>query len=188
VIATIYLDHNVIVGIAGNPRWSDSESELVCVERIKAHGIRFVLSAWHMYELARSEDAEHRRRCCEFVEALQPLWAKNPISVKRAEIQRFLSIDPGSDALEPSAINAFSDSVDNMWSSYGESGITDQTFTSVVDALRADPVYLQSVIDAAELTPDAILTGRQARQDGRLSAAEPIIDRQYFADMLDCGP
>jgi hypothetical protein len=184
MVATIYLDHNVLVGVAGNPRWTDSETEILSIERIRSHGVKFVLSAWHMYELARSEDTEHRRLYCEFVEMLQPLWAKNPIAVKRAELERFISYAPGSGVPEMPPIHAFTATVDEMWSSYGEVGITGQTFAGVVDALRADPSFLQAVADAAELTPDAILTGRRAHEDGRLKASEPIIDREYFAHLL----
>jgi hypothetical protein len=41
---------------------------------------------------------------------------------------------------------------------------------------------------AADLTPDAIVTGRDAYRDGRLKSAEPIIDREYFAGLLGCSP
>jgi len=185
---TIYLDHNVIVGVAGLPAWTDAESELACIERLRAQGVRFVLSAWHMYELAKSGDVDNVRRYCAFVEALQPLWANNPIAVKRAELLRFLGPSLGSTATDMPTIEPFSDSVDDMWASYGESGIQSESFSGVVRALQADPGFLREINEAANLTPEAIVTGRRAHQDGRLKQAEPIIDREYFAGLLQCEP
>lgn len=184
----IYLDHNVIVGVAGLPAWADAESERACIERLQTQGVRFVLSAWHMYELAKSGDVDNVRRYCAFVEALQPLWANNPIAVKRAELRRFLDPSLGSMATDIPAIRPFSESVDDMWASYGESGILGETFSGVVRAFQADPSFLREINEAADLTPDAIVTGRRAHQDGRLKQAEPIIDREYFADLLECEP
>jgi hypothetical protein len=185
---TIYLDHNVVVGIAGLPEWSDAEPERECIRRLQTQGVRFVLSAWHMYELAKSGDAENVRRCCKFVEELKPLWAKNPIAVKRSELQRYLNQAPGPEAIASPPICPFGDSVDALWASYGESPIVDETFTGAIRALQADPSFLHEINQAADLTPDAIVTGRRAHQDGRLKSAEPIIDREYFADLLDCVP
>src|SRR5271155_2903327 len=118
---TIYLDHNVVVGVAGLPAWPDAESERECIQRLQTQGVRFVLSAWHMYELAKSGDAENVRRCCEFVEELKPLWAKNPLAVKRWELDRFLSQLSDRKAIARPPISPFGDSVDSLWASYGES-------------------------------------------------------------------
>jgi hypothetical protein len=183
---TIYLDHNVVVGVAGRPAWADAPSERERIERLRAQGVQFVLSAWHMYELAKSEDLENVRSYCQFVDVLKPLWAKNPVAVKRAELQRFL--DDGSTRAEIPPISPFSDTVDAMWLSYGEGGTPDATFTSVVRALRSHPSFLEEMNAAADLTPDAIVTGRDAYRDGRLKSAEPIIDREYFAGLLGCSP
>jgi hypothetical protein len=185
---TIYLDHNVVVGIAGLPAWPDAEPELECIHRLQTQGVRFVLSAWHMYELAKSGDVENVRRCCQFVEELKPLWAKNPIAVKRSELQRFLNQVPGPEAITSLPICPFGNSVDALWASYGESPVADETFTGAVHALQADPSFLREINQAADLTPDAIITGRRAHHDGRLKSAEPIIDREYFADLLECSP
>jgi hypothetical protein len=62
-----------------------------------------------MYELAKSEDLDNVRSYCQFVEALKPLWAKNPLAVKRAELQRFL--DHPRVSAETPTISPFSDSV-----------------------------------------------------------------------------
>jgi hypothetical protein len=184
--ATIYLDHNVVVGVAGRPAWADATVERDRIEALQAQGVQFVLSAWHMYELAKSEDPDNVRGYCQFVEALKPLWAKNPIAVKRAELRRFLA-DPKASA-DWVSISPFSDTVDAMWASYELGGIQGETLSGVVRELRADPSFLQEMNEAAELTPDAITTGRDAYQDGRLKAAEAIIDRGYFAGLLECLP
>jgi hypothetical protein len=176
---TIYLDHNVIVGVAGLPAWTDAESERACIARLRTQGVRFVLSAWHMYELAKSGDVDNVHRCCAFVEELQPIWANNPIAVKRAELLCFLGPSLGSSKIP---------TVDDMWASYGESGIQSETFSGVVRALQADPGFLREINEAANLTPGAIVTGRRAHQDGRLKQAEPIIDCEYFAGLLTCDP
>jgi hypothetical protein len=57
-----------------------------------------------------------------------------------------------------------------------------------VRALRSHPSFLEEMNAAADLTPDAIVTGRDAYRDGRLKSAEPIIDREYFAGLLGCSP
>jgi len=181
---TIYLDHNVVVGVAGRPAWADAASERERIQSLRSQSVQFVLSAWHMYELAKSEDLDNVRSYCQFVEALKPLWANNPVAVKRAELQRFLNHARAS--AEMPSISPFSDSIDAMWVSYGEGGMPGETFSGVVRALQSHPSFLQEMDAAADLTPDAIVTGRRAYHDGRLKSAEPIIDREYFAGLVEC--
>jgi hypothetical protein len=107
---TIYLDHNVVVGVAGRPGWADAPSERERIQSLQSQGVQFVLSAWHKYELAKSEDLDNVRSYCQFVEALKPLRAKNPLAVKRAELQRFLD-HPRASAEMPTIVSAPSSSI-----------------------------------------------------------------------------
>jgi len=86
------------------------------------------------------------------------------------------------------SVSPFSNTVDAMWLSYDEGGIQGATFSSVVRALRSHPSFIEEMNAAADLTPDAIVTGRRAYRDGRLKSDEPIIDRRYFAELLECSP
>lgn len=39
---TIYLDHNVVVGVAGRPAWTDAPSERERIQSLQSQGVRFV--------------------------------------------------------------------------------------------------------------------------------------------------
>ncbi len=180
-MATIYLDHNIIAGIAGIPGVSDAPDLLKHVKLLQAHGHRFVLSAWNMYELARSNNQQHIDQCCRFVENLDPLWVSDSTKVKRQEVDRFLQ--PEFDKIGPVRnrnFSPFNATVPEMWGSFGERGRPDETFTSSVATLRAHPVFLADVDRSAKVTPEAILIGRQAQTDGRAKLLQGVIDREHL--------
>jgi hypothetical protein len=68
----IYLDHNVLVGIAGRPRWPDADAELTKLAALAHCGVQWVLSAIHIYELARSGDDRNVAECCKLVASSAP--------------------------------------------------------------------------------------------------------------------
>jgi hypothetical protein len=185
---TIYLDHNVVSGIAGIPAAPDAETLRAYATELKKSGYRFALSAWNMYELARSDDIKHVEQCCAFVEELDPIWVSNTHTVKSQEVARYLQ--PIFDCIGPvrsKVVVPFHLTVAEMWSTYGGPTRPDETFRGTVLALRSDPRNIERVERAANLTPNAILTGRQAKQNGALKFFKFIIDRGYFEGLVPRG-
>src|SRR5450830_109307 len=88
----IYLDHNVIAGVGGIPLVADATSQRAHIEKLSQAGYQFALSAWNIYELARSNNMCHIEQCCEFVEVLSPVWINNNIFIKAQEIDRYLAL------------------------------------------------------------------------------------------------
>lgn len=187
-MATIYLDHNVIANIAGIPAAADAPQIGTHITALQERGHRFVLSAWNMYELARSNDQQHIDQCCAFVEILNPLWLSDSTKVKRQEVDRFLQ--PAFDNVGPVRnrnFSAFNETVAAMWASYGEGGRQDETFTSSVASLRAHPEFLETVDNSAKETPEAILIGRRAFRNGGEKLLDGIVDQEYLALSLPTG-
>lgn len=181
----IYLDYNVIASIVGVPAQPDALAEHAAVRALQRGSARFALSAWTAFELARSADAEHVRRCCEFVESLNALWVSDFRYVIQQELARFLAQCPNhrsSDELpEVRALNA---SITQMWSTYGVHVPAGHGFRECVDALRSDATNIQTILNAAALTPPAIVVARQAHADGRAATLRQTIDREVFARRL----
>lgn len=184
-MATIYLDHNVIADIAGIPGASDAPQLRKHVTSLQAQGHRFALSAWNMYELARSNNQQHVDQCCSFVEALNPLWVSDSTQVRRQEVDCFLQqvFEP----LRTRNVTPFNDTVAAMWTTFGEGGRPDETFTTSVALLREHPDFVAHIDRAAQETPGAILIGREAHLDGRAKLFEGIIDRDYLKGLLPVG-
>lgn len=188
-MATIYLDHNVIADIAGIPGTGDALQLREHVTALQALDHRFVLSAWNMYELARSNVQQHVDQCCSFVEVLKPLWISDSTKVKRQEVDRFLQ--PVFDNVGPvrnRSFTPFNETVAAMWATFGEGGRPDETFRTSVASLRAHPDFVADVDRAAMETPEAILIGRHAHRDGRAKLFQGIIDREYLELFLPTGP
>ncbi|MES2190175.1 MAG: hypothetical protein V4454_08635 [Pseudomonadota bacterium] len=184
-MTTIYLDYNVISTIGGIPQAADASEQRNRVLELKNLGFQFSLSAWHMYELARSNNSQHIEQCCDFVEQLEPLWISNNTAVKRQEVDRYLQ--PVFHAVGPvrsRTIEPLHESVADMWASYGGEGSRDETFRASVHALRQKPEYLETVRQAAALTPSAIAAGRDAYRAGLLKSLDSMVDRAYFLNLV----
>lgn len=187
-MGTIYLDHNVIADIAGIPGAHDAPERREHVKALQALGNRFVLSAWNMYELARSNNQQHIDQCCSFVEELEPLWVSDSRKVKKQEVDRFLQ--PMFDNVGPvrnRSFTPFNGTVAEMWATFGEGSRPDESFTNSVALLRAHPDFVANVDLAALETPVAILIGRQAHRDGRARLLQGIIDREFLKLFLPVG-
>jgi len=185
---TIYLDHNVISSVAGIPAAKDAEHQRNHAAELRKCGYRFALSAWNMYELARSNDIKHIEQCCDFVDELDPAWVNNNFSVKAQEIDRYLAIE--FDRIGPvrsRSIIPFSMTVSDMWSTYSSNSRADDTFRASVMAFHRAQKNMGIVERAANATPDAILAARRAQRLGTLNVFDTVVDRQYFAAMLPKG-
>ena len=187
-MSTIYLDHNVISDIAGIPGSVNGPQGRQQIESLLHLGFKFVLSAWNMYELARSNNQQHVDQCCAFVEGLNPAWMSDTTKVKRQEVDRFLQ--PVFDNLGPvrnREFSPFNSSVYDMWTTFGEAGRRDETFTSSVELLRARPEFLELIERSAKKTPEAILIGRTAYQLGYAHLLDRTISEDYFKLLLPPG-
>lgn len=181
-MATIYLDYNVIAHIAGIPSVDDATALRKHALNLKADGHQFALSAWSMYELARSKNDQHIEQCCVFVEELDPIWVSNNNAIKCEEIGVFLQRAFGLDQKAPCVrVRPFAPTVSQMWASYGGIVIIGETFRGSVLALRADPNNIAKIDHAAQLTPDAISVGREAARNGAMGTVKHIIDYEYIA-------
>ncbi|WP_342618414.1 hypothetical protein [Rhodoferax sp. GW822-FHT02A01] len=178
----------MIANIAGIPLAANALEVRQYVTELQAVGHRFVLSAWNMYELARSNNQQHIDQCCAFVETLNPLWLSDSTKVKRQEVDRFLQ--PIFDNVGPvrnRSFSALNQTVAAMWGTYGEGGRPDETFTTSVALLRAHPEFLKTIDSSAKQTPEAILIGRRAYRDGAEALLDSIVDREYLALSLPAG-
>jgi hypothetical protein len=155
---------------------------------LKQRGYQFVLSAWNMYELARSDNMQHIEQCCAFVDQLDPVWVSNNSDIKRQEVACFLQKKFGSlDGQLSRAVTPFNPTVAQMWATYGGLVLIGETFRDAVLAWRADPRNIEHVEQAANETPDAILTGRRAVKNGAMKQFKFIVDRKYFAGLVPAG-
>lgn len=185
---TVYIDYNVIVDIAGIRASPDANRLVDHVGLLRGNKYRFVLSAWHAVELARSNRPEHVRSCVEFIHGLKPLWLSDSFFVKTEEIRRFLQQEGDSTETQPhDAVPAMNEYVSQMWSTYGGPVFVGESFGDFVEALRTTPGALETVIAAAHKTPNAIRSGREAMKDGRVSTYENIVDREYFDALVGPG-
>lgn len=187
-MATIYLDHNVIADIAGIPGAHDAPERREHVKALQALGNRFVLSAWNMYELARSHNQPHIDQCCSFVEELGPQWVSDSRKVKKQEVDRFLQ--PMFDNVGPvrnHSFTPFNETVAEMWATFGVGSRPDESFTTSVALLRVHPDFVANVDQAAKETPMALLIGRQAHRDGSARLWQGIIDREFLELFLPAG-
>ncbi|HZT04529.1 MAG TPA: hypothetical protein VFA39_19935 [Steroidobacteraceae bacterium] len=179
----IYLDHNVLVGIGGRPRWPDADAQLTRLVELAHGGAQWVLSAIHIYELAGSGDDRNVTEYCNLVEAIRPLWANNPSAVRRDELLCFLASLDGSATCTPH-VRPFSDTVAQMWASYAGPAWIGDTFTNSVGVQRGNPQMRERIERAAKQTAAAITTGRSARQAGSWKTVEPIANASLFASLL----
>lgn len=185
VVTTVYLDYNVISHIAGVPNKANAEDLRKHLLELKTDGYRFALSAWHMYELARSNCQLHVDQCCALVEEILPLWVSNTQSVKRQEVDRYLQ--PIFDKVGPVRNRnfiPFNETVSLMWKTYSDDLIVhNENFRGSVAALRVDPNDIANIDRAANETPQAILMNRIAHKAGILEDI-PYIDRDYLKNLL----
>jgi len=182
---TIYLDHNVISSVGGIPGAKDAERQRNHAVELRKCGYRFALSAWNMYELARSNNIKHIEQCCDLVDALDPVWVNNNFSVKAQEIDRCLAME--FDRIGPvrsRPIVSFSTTVSEMWSSYGLPAHAGDTFRASVLAFHHARANMGVVERVADATPDVILAARRAQRLGTLKFLESTVDRQYLAAMV----
>ena len=185
-MTTIYLDNNVLSGLGGQRKWPDHEGETAALGRLQATGAQVALSAWHAVELAQWRDAESVRQCCDLADAMRPVWANNPIAVKREEIIGYLERADGTSDRN-TTVRPFSPTIPQMWGSYSGVVLLDETFPRYVAHLQDHPDDLKTITDAADQTPAAIAIGRAARADGRWDEAQPLVDAAYFQGLLGCG-
>lgn len=180
------MDYNLIVIAAGIPVHADAEKMQSAFFALAERGVRFAFSAWHAYELARSKSEEHIDACCAFIEKIDPIWMSNGNYVKRKELAHFLETNEGFTTI-PILLtrHAFNATISQMWSTYGGPVFVGETFRNSVYELRKTPGALKLIDDAARETPDAILIGRAAVANGQLGENEQIIDREYFANLVE---
>lgn len=176
-----YLDYNIVASTGGDRPLPDAAEERAHAIRLKNSGVRFVMSAWTGYELARSKHAAHVNACCDFVEELDPLWIGNPHDIEQQELEAFLR---GSTALRtPRVLHT---SVAQMMATYGGPVLIGETFRGLVAELRADPNHIETVRKAAGKTPLAILAAREAWQRYDLEPYRSVLDREHLAMILTC--
>lgn len=179
---TVYLDYNIIVKSAGSPAAPYEDAwQKACIALLDA-GYRIVLSAWHAYEMAKSENPHHLDACCAFIEQLNPLWLSNNNFVKHEEIARFLKCARGKGERQ---VRVFNQTVSQMWATYGGIVLIGETFAGTVAALRSTPGAINEINTAAAETPGAIRAAREAQEKGYDFDANPIFDREYFGAFID---
>jgi len=173
---TVYVDYNILTWATGtNPR-PDSSAVRQELLALRDAGYRIALSAWHIYELAASENDDYIARVSSLADELSPVWVSNPAYVKRQELKRFLHPATAGD------VPAFNTYLSQMWATYSGIVFVGEPLAQVVQSIRH--TGLDGLRKAASETPDAIQIGRAALADGRLKANEPIIDRGYFTMFL----
>lgn len=185
---TIYLDYNVISSAIGIPQQADALVEVAAIGSLAQRGARFVLSAWTAYELARSLDVQHVRQCCAFIEGLQPLWVSDARHIVDREIAAFLARHRGTTG-EPRGIvvQALNETIGQMWSTYGVHIAARENFTDCVREMRRNPQDLDTILQAAGHTPQAITATRAAPPPAQGTGSQPQAleqDRAYFAARL----
>src|SRR5208282_1714318 len=180
---TVYIDYNVIVNIAGTPAKPSAGQLRVEIDRLLETNHRIALSAWHAYELARSNRPEHVNSCCSFVEEINPVWLSNPQFIKSEEIARFLSHERRPEEIIM-PVSAMNNVYSQMWATYGGPVLIGETFRFSIEALQNTPGALEHINRAALETPRAIQIGREAYADGRLAANQHVIDREYFEGLI----
>ncbi|HWG76925.1 MAG TPA: hypothetical protein VN660_09045 [Steroidobacteraceae bacterium] len=173
-----YLDYNVISSIAGIPSKSDAIDERAAARALTKAGVRFVLSAWCGYELARSSNDTHVQQCCDFVDSLDPLWMGNSHAIERQELELYLAIN----SRLPEALH---ESVGRMMASFGVPNDSTETFRGLVYKLREDPRNIERIRNAARETPAAIRGAREPWKREKYKALQSVIDREHLAMILD---
>jgi len=179
---TVYLDYNIIAKVAGFPVSPVAEAWREAIKRLSGMGYHFALSGWHAYELAKSDNEQHVDACCRFVEEVSPIWLSNNIFVKRDELARFRGSMDGN-AGQP--VRAFNQVISQMWATHGPFVIIGESFRNTVEALRISPGALEEINNAASETPRAIQDSRDALAEGRYALSQNIVDRVYFADLVN---
>lgn len=182
---TIYIDYNLVAIIGGRTR-PNAEALENHVMQLVANGDQIALSAWHALELSRSSYEDSIGACLDLIDRLQPLWLSNPSYVKTEEIKKFLVTEMGNPDFLPHRNPALNTVISQMWATDGETFVG-ETFEHTVKALREDPGASETLNNAIAQTPNAILTGRQARTDGLLKDYESIIGREYFKGLVPHG-
>lgn len=180
----IYVDHNVMVGVTGYPRWADADAELTHLIQLCHNGAQLVLSSQHIFELAKAGEERNVAAYCATVEQLRPEWANNPVAVRREELLRFLAKEQQA-AILPD-VRPFSPTSAQMWASYKGIGLAflDDNFTRAVNALRRDRKALDVVRGVARQTMDAIHTNRRSHRDGSMAIRKQEVEIDYFARAL----
>jgi hypothetical protein len=176
-----YVDYNIIVIAARLPVNTRAEEARAQFVVLMNAGHRFALSAWHAFELAKSDRQDHIDACCQFVEALGPLWLSNSRYVKREELHRFLYGAP-----DGRPVSVFNDCVWQMWATYDEGGaiLIGDSFNNTVRQLRQTPGAVAQVQAEAAQTPGATRIARAARDLG-VNVEKQLVDSEYFAMYLD---
>jgi hypothetical protein len=128
--------------VGGIPAAEDADCQRKHAAELNKYGYRFALSAWNMYELARSNNIKHIEQCCDFVDELNPVWVNNNFSVKAQEIDRYLAIE--FDRIGPvrsRPVVPFSMTESDMWSSYGVPSHAGETFRTSVRGFHHSPTF-----------------------------------------------
>jgi hypothetical protein len=184
-IMPVYLDYNVIASSVGIPEQPDGMAEVAAMLGLQQLGMRFALSAWTAYELAKSQDEQHVRQCCTFIEGLKPVWISDWRYLADRELAAFVARH-GSRGADGRAltIHALNETIGQMWSTFGVHIALREGFTDCVMELRAQPRNLNMLANAAAFTPPAITASRAQRTEGK--ADDLRDDRQHFAQRLGC--
>jgi len=180
---TIYIDYNLIVIMARRTR-ENAEELKFHVQQLIQNGYRVALSAWHAFELSRSDNLDQIESCIELIECLQPVWLSNPIYVKREEIKGFLGSEWGDTRLQAHPNPGFNTSVSQMWSTYHCEAYVGESFCDTVLAMHKNPASRQEIDKAVRDAPNALLIGRNAEKNGTAKQLEHIVDREYFKSLV----
>ncbi len=178
----VYVDYNVVSSLISSNKDDERVAITERLNLLRNNGYRFAFSAWHSFEIARSTNTGHITSCCEFIEALDPVWMSDTFFVKRAELlnyQRTLELAHG----EVSPVKAINETLALMSATYGVLDFTEETLLGMVQLLKKDPGELVSKV--ASHTLDAIKIGREAYKDGRYKTSGPLIDEAFISMFLD---
>jgi len=176
----IYLDHNIVNKISAPSLTGEWKNQRELILALRQSGYKFALSAWHIYELVRAQDNDIIERYCSFVRKLNPVFISHHSYVKCQEIDYFLQKKFDSKPLKTATwLNT---SVVQMLATYDNNSLPiDITFKSVVDELKANPSWVESICQQAEKSTGAIEINRCAEVSGLLAAQQQVINRGYFS-------
>lgn len=79
----LYLDQNVLIQM-GYGKLPELK------KRIESREIQLVLSPAHWLDTARGDSEENSRMLARFIDALRPVWLRDPVGLQRLEIDAYL--------------------------------------------------------------------------------------------------
>ena len=178
---TIYLENNIlsIAAKSSEPRSNDFEKQLYALSDA---GYRLAISAWHIIEISKAPHQPTKDKYIQIVDRIKPLWLSNPHFIKQEEVNLFL-IDNFPDIEISNSDPIFNKYLSQMWATYDGLTFIGETFKDSIN-YYSDPTNRKVIDDAANETPNAIITGRAAYEDGKIKDQQLIIDREYFSSLV----